>query len=116
MLKQTKPTAIFDLKKYYGDSWKLLESLHLTFIEQVINNNLLKGIKDGLYRKNLDARIISKLYVGKSLLIADDEMFPDSEFAREKLYREFINYHIHGISTDKGLLRLKDLKEKNNEN
>lgn len=110
MLKATKPTVIFDLKKYYQESWELLEDFQHGYIEQTITQNLEKGIKAKLYRQDINASIIAKIYSGNLSHIADDMAFPPSEYKREELYKEFIKLHLFGISTPKGLMRWEELK------
>ncbi len=113
MLRQVNPSTMYDLQKYYKPSWDLMQSLHQIHIYDVIKNNIQTGIEIGLYRENLQPDIIAKFYVGKSLILVDEDIFPMSDYNREKLFTEFINYHIHGIASKKGLdLLEKHLKEK----
>lgn len=109
-LRQMKPTTMFDLQKYYPESWKLIESLHLKYIENTIKQNIEKGISQGLYRNNIDCAIISKLYVAKTQIINDEKMFPIDDFTREDLFKEFISYHLHGIVSQKGFEKLENIK------
>ncbi len=107
MLRQLNPSTMYDLQKYYGESWKLMESLHQDHIYGVIKGNIDRGIELGLYRDNLQADIIAKFYVGKSMVLVDEDIFPMKKYNREKLFLEFINYHIHGIASKKGLKLLE---------
>lgn len=113
LLKQLNPSTVYDLQKYYGDSWKLMESLHQDHIYGIIKENISKGVELGIYRENLNPDIIAKFYVGKSLILVDESIFPVMEYNREKLFIEFMNYHIHGIASLKGLKLLE--KHWNNE-
>ncbi len=113
MLRQMNPSTVYDLQKYYGDSWKIMESLHQEHIYGVIKENIDRGVELGLYRRNLESDIIAKFYVGKSLILVDEDIFPAKKYKREKLFLEFISYHIHGIASKKGLELLeKHLSEK----
>ena len=106
LLREMSPKALYDLQKYYRKSWALMESLHKEHVYQVIFNNLKRGIAEGLYRETLNADIIAKLYVGKSLLVVDEDMFPLNDYKKDTLFTEFINYHIRGIASSKGLKAL----------
>lgn len=110
LLKKMKPTIMYDLQKYYPNSWELIEKLHLTFIEDVIKNNITKGITEGLYRENIDSTVISKLYVAKTIILNDEGIFPVKEFNRELLFTEFIQYHLHGIVSQKGFDKIDKIK------
>ncbi len=113
MLRQVNPSTVYDLQKYYGESWRLMESLHQDHIYGIIRDNIKRGMDLGLYRGNLDLDIIARFYVGKSLILVDEDIFPMKNYNRDKLFLEFINYHIHGIASKKGLELLEEhLREK----
>src|SRR5210317_138115 len=61
MLKEQNPTFDYDLKKYYPEIHsKLLQDSRQRMYES-IRRNLIKGQKEGLYRKKMDIDIISRL-------------------------------------------------------
>ncbi len=103
LLREISPTTLYDMQKYYGDIWGMMEALHQDHIYAVIKTNLDRGILEGLYRKDLNTDIIAKLYVGKTLLIVDEDVFPLKDYNKEKLYLEYVHYHLHGIALPKGL-------------
>ncbi len=96
------PSLVFDLKKYHPELWAKVEKQHFTFIENTIHNNLVRGQKEGLYRKNFDAKIVSKLYVAKSNCIVDADNFPIATYNRVTLFKEMISYHLHGVVSPEG--------------
>jgi len=108
-LREMKPTVIYDLQKYYPNEWKKLESLQVEFMGEVIGNNISRGKEEDLYRANVDASIISKLYISKSLAIVDELIFPLQKYSKDELFKEFVRYHIYGIASKKGLKRLEQL-------
>jgi len=116
MLRETNPSTVYDLQKYYSEAWAQYESLHQEYIYGVIKNNIEKGIEAGIYRDNIDPDIIAKFYGGKSYILVDERIFPMAKYNKEKLFLEFISYHIHGIASPKGLeLLAKHLIEKEDE-
>lgn len=102
-LRQLSPTTVYDLQKYYRGTWRQMEALHQRHIYSLIRNNLERGMEQGVYRKDLAPDIIAKLYVGKTSLVADDELFPLQEYNLERLFKQHMHYHIHGIASPKGL-------------
>ena len=96
------PSVVFDLKKYHPELWAKVEKQHFIFIENTIHNNLVRGQKEGLYRKNFDAKIVSKLYVAKSNCIVDADNFPIAAYNRVTLFKEMISYHLHGVVSPEG--------------
>jgi hypothetical protein len=66
------------------------------------------GIQQGMYRENLNADIISGLYVGRMDVIFDEALFPRAQFNAAQIYTETIRYHIRGIASEKGIIYLQD--------
>ena len=107
MLRAMRPTAMFDLKKHYRECWKLMDNFHLKYVYETIRSNIEEGKVQGLYLEELDSDIIAKLYVGKTMLLTNEEIFPMRDYDRDKLYAEYIMYHLRGIVTERGLALLK---------
>ena len=105
-LRHMTPSLLYDLKKYHPNAWRKIESQHFSFIEDVINKNLIRGQKEGLYRKSIDPQIISKLYVHNSKSITEEDNFPLEKFNRVTLFQEMITYHLYGIISDSSRERL----------
>ena len=114
-LRQISPTTLYDLQKYYRSTWKLMEATHQEHIYNLIRGNLIRGMKDGNYRTNINPDIIAKLYVGKTSLVVDEDLFPVSEYNSGDLFTEYIYYHIHGVASPSGLQLLEQHLEKEKE-
>ena len=74
---------------------------------QCVRRNLEDGIRQGLFRENLNIPIVAKLYVGRIVLIMDPTVFPPSEFDVKDVFFENIRYHIRGIASEEGVKYLK---------
>jgi TetR/AcrR family transcriptional regulator, cholesterol catabolism regulator len=105
--KFTSPTIIFDLQKYYPEIWKKFEDFQDEIIYKFVKENIDRGISESLYRDDLDADIIAKLYVTKTMCVIDEEMFPTRQYDKVKLFKQYFYYHIRGIATTKGLKLLE---------
>lgn len=107
VLREVRPAAMYDLQKYYRDAWKLMDKFHQEHVYKTIKANLESGIELGLYRSDLDPDIIAKIYVGKTMVITDEELFPAIDYDRDTLFSEYITYHLRGILSTKGLQKLE---------
>jgi len=101
-LKGMSPSMIYDMRKYYPRQWEKVESQHFSFFRSIIKSNIERGQKEGVYNEDVNAEIISRLYVKQTLAIADETTFPSSEYSRSELYKTLITYHIRGLMTTKG--------------
>lgn len=109
-LRKIKPSLVFDLKKYHPGGWQMIEEQHFKFIEDIIRQNIARGITENLYRKDADPQIIAKLYVAKSRYLVDEDYFPLTEYNREKLLIQMIMYHLNGIISDSGREKLNHIQ------
>ncbi len=111
-LRCVSPMVIFDLKKYYRELWDAMETGHRNFIFSLIKGNIERGKREGLYRKEVNADIISKLYVGMTTMVSDRDLFPTEKYDQEVLFKQHITYHLHGVLSLKGMQLLAFYQEK----
>lgn len=102
IIMKMSPNTMYDLRKYYRETWKTFEKERNRIILQSIRDNLQQGITEGLYRTDLDPDLLSSLYLRMATFVTDENL-EQTPSRRVQLYVEFIRYHIRGISTDKGL-------------
>ncbi len=114
MMREQNPATEHDLKKYYPEYYQKTISTRRERMNKYILLNLEKGKKEGLYRKEVDNEIISKLYLSRSETIHINSLFTVEEFTSMRLFRELLTYHIRGIATEKGIEVLERKIEKIN--
>ncbi len=102
LLKNMKPNLTYDLKKYHQEVWEIIENKHFSFIERIIKNNVTRGIKEGLFRSDLNPVVISRLYLGMAQLVVSEQFAKSDTHSIKELYEEMINYHLNGIINEKG--------------
>ncbi len=102
------PAAVFDTKKYYPKSWAIFEEFKNRVIYQRVLKNLKDGIGQGLYRSEINADVLARIYVARIDAFFDPQLFPHDQFRITDVYREFMNYHIRGIASRKGVTYLEE--------
>jgi AcrR family transcriptional regulator len=108
VMKDHSPTYEYDLKKYYPDIYRNLMSARRKLMYESMIANIRKGKKEGIYREELDEKIIAKLHLLRIENLQSTEIFDEEEMHTQKFFREVFVYHIHGLATDKGLEILRD--------
>ena len=103
IMRQTNPYLLGELKRYYPNTWALIEELKQKVLFNIMKNNLNKGIEQKLYREELDVEIIAKLMISRTDVLVNDELFPLTRYDFRKLLTENRIYHIRGIATVKGI-------------
>ena len=103
-LKEFKPNIImFDLKKYYPDILEYLIDKKRRHFYDYIKSNLEQGIKEGLYRNDLNIDLITKLYIRKMEDMHDPDGFLNGNVSFEKIFEVMFDNHIRGIANEKGI-------------
>lgn len=110
MSKNLNPSLIYDMRKYHPDSWQVFVDHRNNEVINSIKHNLKRGIGEGLYREDLDVEILSRIYVARMEMFIDNEIFPYEQFPPQKTFNVFMDYHIRGIATTKGIKYLEKLK------
>ncbi|WP_299190004.1 TetR/AcrR family transcriptional regulator [uncultured Aquimarina sp.] len=108
-LKDEKTSPQYQLQKYYPRIHSSLKVRQFETMQECVIENLERGIKTGVFRENIDIEIISRLYFMGMTGIKDQEMFPLQQFPVSKLMTDYLEYHVRGIATEKGLKILDNL-------
>ena len=106
MIRKVCPTTTYDLRKYYRENWRQLDQTRNRMIHNDIKRNLEHGIKEGIYREDIDPDLISILYTRMATYIVDEKILDVEQPGNLELYNQFIKYHIRGIATSRGILLL----------
>ncbi|MFN4762290.1 TetR/AcrR family transcriptional regulator [Gillisia sp. Q332] len=107
-LKDEKSSPQFQLQKYYPKVYKSVQSHHIDTMQCSINDNLEKGIKEGLYRENIPVDFIGKIYFLGMSTIKGSDLFPAEQFSIKEINEKYLEYHLRAIVTEKGLKTLKE--------
>jgi AcrR family transcriptional regulator len=108
-LKNEKSSPQYQLSKYYPEINTMLKKKQFDLMQDCVIENINKGIDQGLYRTNLNVDFISRIYFLGITGIKDESLFPFELFSRRELMDTFLDYHLRGIITSKGLKTLNQL-------
>jgi TetR/AcrR family transcriptional regulator, cholesterol catabolism regulator len=103
MFSRMNPVIIFDLEKYHPQVFKKFHEHKYTFLYQMIKNNLEKGVKEELYRDDLDVDILSRFRIESVMLAFNSEIFPNNRTHLVYIEEQLLDLFVYGISTQKGL-------------
>jgi len=102
-LKDEKSSPQYQLQKYYPKICNTLKAKQFGIMQTCVIDNLNRGINQGLYRKSIDVDFISRIYFNIMLAIKDKDLFPSRQFSMQMLMSNYLEYHLRGICTPKGL-------------
>ena len=102
------PSVHFDLNKYYPEAWVIFNEHRSNIILGFIENNIKRGIQEGVYREDINPKVIARLYIHKIDALFNPDIFPPGEISFLEAYTEMMKYHIRGIANEKGVEKLKE--------
>lgn len=113
-LKDEKSSPQYQLQKYYPKLHATLTKQQYDVMKRCVSENLERGVSDGLFRKEIDIQFITRVYFKGMVGIKDLDVFPIEIFNMKYLMERYLEYHIRGIATKKGLLTLEKLQNQYN--
>lgn len=108
LFKNLNESPFFQLEKYYAQTFRKIIDKKKKSFKLFVQNNIERGIAEGLYRKETHKEVISTLYFLLSTAIHSSENFKNQRAV--KLIA--IEYHIRAIATPKGLKILEEQIQK----
>lgn len=104
MFKSAESSPIYQLKKHYPDIYNKVLNIQVSICEDCFRKNILKGIKEGLYRENLDVENYVKFYYTLIFMINENTML---EKESHELELKALEYHIRAMATLAGIIELE---------
>ena len=112
-LKDEKSSPQYQLQKYYPKIYASIKGKQFDVMQDCVIENLNHGIDQGLYRKNIEVTFISRIYFSGMMSIKDKDLFPLNDYSMNTLMNHFLEYHLRGICTEKGIKQLENQLEIN---
>lgn len=93
----------YQLQKYYPKIFAELKEKQFAFMQDCIQENLNRGLERNLFRETIDVGFISRIYFNGMMAIKDPSLFPLQKFSMNELMDFYLEYHLRGICTVKGI-------------
>jgi AcrR family transcriptional regulator len=103
MVSEQNPTLLYDLRKYYPELFQELMKEQRRRMHEAIRENLQKGIDEGLFRKEMNIDIISKLHMTRMEYLRGHDDYQLTDIDSSEVMKEVFIYHLHGISNENGI-------------
>jgi AcrR family transcriptional regulator len=104
MFKSLDTSPIYQLKKHYPEIYEKVITRELEECSTLFRQNIIKGIEQSLYRKNIIIENYVKFYY---TLIFNINETTISEKEAQKLEVEALEYHTRAMATPEGIIELE---------
>jgi len=99
---QANPNLFYDLQKYHSSSWNIFRKFRDEYMVKMVEDSIIKGIKQGLVRADIDSKTIARLRVKEVEMGFDPDTFPPDKFKIVDVQMALMDHFLHGICTLKG--------------
>jgi AcrR family transcriptional regulator len=104
MFKSSYNSPIYQLRKHYPEIYEKVMSREITECNNLFQQNIEKGIEQGLYRENINIESYTKFYYSLVFSIKEST---SSEKESQKLELEVLEYHTRAMATPEGIIELE---------
>lgn len=104
MFKGADTSPLYQLKKHYPDIYEKVNIVQIDILSNCFRKNIIKGIKEGLYRAEVDIDEYVKFY---QILIFDINENTLLEKDSHILGQKALEYHIRALATLAGIIELE---------
>jgi len=102
LFETMNPSILFDLQKYYQQAFKIFLTHKNEYVYGKIKENINRGIKEDLYRDDLNVEIVSRYRV-ESIVIAFNPEFQSSvKSSLVTIAQELSTFFLYGVVNEKG--------------
>lgn len=102
MFSRINPWMFFDLQKYHPRSWAYYQKFREERMKGQIISNLERGMKEGLYRADLDVQVLAIMGMSEVEMGMNPHVFQPEKFDLAKVQVQMLDHFLHGITTLKG--------------
>jgi AcrR family transcriptional regulator len=110
MLKTMNPSVLFDMQKYHPSAFKKFDDFKNSFLYKIIKSNLDRGVKEELYRAEIDTDILSRYRLHSVLLSFNPEVFPTVKTNPVYIEQQLVECFMYGLATPKGYKLIQKYK------
>ena len=113
MLDNMNPSILFDIERGHPKTFKKFREFKNNFLFEIMKSNIERGIKEGLYREDINAEILCKLRIELIMLAFNEEIFPKHQYSLVYIQQQIIEYCLYAMATPKGYKLIANYQKQN---
>lgn len=102
IFRNMHPSVIYDMQKYHPQAFSRFLKHKNDYLYNIISKNLERGIKEELYRPEIDIEILSRFRVESILMIFNPEFYLSQKHNLAEVEQKLIEHYLFGIASLKG--------------
>jgi AcrR family transcriptional regulator len=102
IFSKINPQFIYELQKYYPQTWKLFKDFKEDFIVKMVEKSIEKGKKEGHVREDVNVKVLARLRMEQIEWAMSPASFPPDKFKILDVQLTLVEHFLYGICTLKG--------------
>lgn len=112
-LRNMNPVVMMDLQKFHAKAYQLFETHRNVFMPETIRENLERGMREGLYREDLEVDVLSHFRAASAMFCFQPELFPMNGYDMNRVQRVLLEHFVYGVASPKGYEEIEQYRTKN---
>ncbi|MBL7722602.1 MAG: TetR/AcrR family transcriptional regulator [Chitinophagaceae bacterium] len=108
------PMLLYDLEKFHFKAYQRFREHKDKFLLQIIRNNIEWGIKDELYRDDINVDVLSKYRIESMMIPFNVAVFPPGKYNLAEISGIIIQNFTYGLASIKGHKLIQKYNEQRN--
>lgn len=100
--RNMNPVVLFDMEKFHPRSHQKFHRHKNEFLLKVIRQNMERGIKEELYRSEINVDVLSRYRLENMLIPFNMLAFPPAKYNLADVSQEIMEHFLYGLATPKG--------------
>jgi AcrR family transcriptional regulator len=102
LFRNMHPSVIFDMQKYHPQAFSRFLKHKNEYLYNTVSKNLERGIKEELYRPEIDIEILSRFRVESMLISFNPEFYIGQKRNLAEVEHQLLEHFLYGIASLKG--------------
>ena len=102
IFRNMHPSVIFDMQKYHPQAFSRFLKHKNEYLYNIVFKNLERGIKEELYRPEINTEILSRFRVESMLMSFNPEFYISQKHNVAEVERQLLEHFLYGIASLKG--------------
>jgi TetR/AcrR family transcriptional regulator, cholesterol catabolism regulator len=102
MFQNMNPTVVYDMEKFHPKAYNHFLQHKYNFLYKVIKENIERGIKEELYRADIDVDVMVKVRLECMMLAFNQQLFPKGKYSFVYVETQLTEHFLFGLASQKG--------------
>lgn len=102
IMESMNPVVMFDMQKYHPACFGKFLKHKDEYLYNVVKQNLLRGIKEELYRSDMNVELMSRFRVDSVLIPFNPGFIQHARLGLDEVHKELLLHFLYGIVNPKG--------------